>query len=216
MNDKQLDAVLEYLNDEDGVITLEDVQLTAINEGIVDKIKKAASGFKPIKKSFLGSLFKKKAPDLQQVIKDFDLEKIEGKNDLFICHKYQILGKDPFIHIPLALIAPYPNNLKLFLGWSDTDVNWDKVFEQSFASRAKIDYTDVSSDVKNKKLVAVYTTKSYEGGYVNYKTFAVYSIKSKTLKNAKYHTCSYRFDGQYEYTGWAEVDPESLGIADVI
>lgn len=213
MNNHQLDCILEYLNDEEGEVTLEDTQLS-LQEGFVNTVKKTISGFKPLKKGFLGGLFKKKTIDYQKVMDDLGLEKIEGKSDLFVCHKYKILGKEPYIHAALSFIAPYPNNMKLFLEWSN-DAKWDDIFNRSFAERAKIDFTDVASDVKNKKLEAVYVTKGIQNGYVIYKCFACYSIKSKTLKNAKYHTAMYAFDGQYEYSGWSESDINSWDIADL-
>lgn len=216
MDNKQLDAILEYLNDEDGIVTLEQVY-DVMNENVFDKVKKSIAGFKPLPKSLLGGLFKSNKPiDYNAVMEDLGLEKIEGHDDLYTSSKFKIQGKAPYIHAALNFIAPYANNMKLFLEWSGSDVDWEAVFKNSFASRAKIDFTDVQSDCK-KKLACVYVTKGFTNdGYALYKCYCCYSIKSKTLKNAKYHSCLYQFDGRYESTGWSENDVTNWGITDLV
>lgn len=225
MNNQQLDAVLEYLNDESGTVTLE-ATYEALNEGKItdalakffDKRHKAyAKKATDFKKNFLG-LFKsnKKTVDINEFMNNFELTKVEGQNDLYTMGKYSIGGKTPYVKLADGLtmshLAEYPETFKMFIDEAKKFVDDKKYRDAMIAVRIKCDIVEVDEFCKNIKLEDVVFTKGWNAqGYSYYLCQYIISLKCSKMKALKYHTYGFRLDTNLGWSDrWFDYPPSFL------
>lgn len=222
MNDYQLDAILEYLNDDTGTVSLQETY-DILNEGkISDALTKALGlkrkSLKPdTKKGFFGLFNKNKQStiDVDNFMSRYGLEKVEGKDDLYKIKGTTIEGVNPLVKltsgVSLLSLATYESTFKMFLDETKKFASDKKYRDIIISSRLKCDVVEVDTLCKNIKMIGILITKGYNGrGYAFYRCQYVISLKCSSMKALKYHTYGFMFDDEGWSDRWWDYPPTEI------